>query len=489
MSQKISIAVHGYGTYAILYRHLIDCARTSAVDIDWSVLLPTSHHLKVLSEVVPTDRLLCLEHEQARSLTEKTDLSAFAKYPGNVYADIEAEKKVFKHRDGIEQVARAVEIYRIYRTFLERIKPTHLLMAHVETFDGKVLIGLARELNIEVLIPVDLRNIGGTFFSADSSEALPAYKVANEKFSALTRQYLGEFRGKPKPAFGTSVFGLSEQDEFLPLYQKPLARRVLDSAKRTIRNPRLFEPALLATSLKYTFPGIREAIRKSRASRNKKQYDIATLDKLPNKFVYYPLQTTPESSINTPAPYFIDQMRAIDAIRFAMPSDWTLIVKEHGASLDIRPGVFYKGLRRKAGVQIAYAHMPSVEIIKRAKVTISVTGTATLEAFLLGCPSLVLGGCFFAEYVGGICPIDQLPGRILSVSQNPPSDEKILKALMEIYDVRYECTVRPADEVQSFSNRLDNIQRILAGILDHIGRLRTASDSGASLRQAAETSH
>lgn len=482
---KISIAIHGYGTYAVLYRHLIDLAKTAAPDVEWAMLLPTSHHLEVLSEVVSEDRLLCLEHEQARNLSAKSDLTIFAGYQGNVYADIEAEKQVFKHRHAAEQVARAAEIYDIYRAFLERIKPTHLLMAHVETFDGKVLIGLAKELNISVLVPVDLRNIGGTFFSADASEALPSFKIANENFTPSARKYLDEFRFKPKRAVGESVFALSDDDQFLPLYKKPLMLRALGFIKRTIKNPRLFEPALLRISLKYAFPSIREAIRKVRGSRNKQQYDVAALEELPEKFVYYPLQTTPESSINTPAPYFVDQSRAIDAIRFAMPSDWTLIVKEHLASLDIRPRAFYKALRRKAGVQIAYAHMPSIELIKRAQVTISVTGTATLEAFLLGRPSLVLGGCFVAEYVGGICPIDQLPARIRNASQNPPSDQQVLKALQEIYDVRYECTVRPADEPGSFSNRLENVRRILAGVLDHIERSREAS---VSARKAASGS-
>ena len=51
---------------------------------------------------------------------------------------------------------------------------------------------------------------------------------------------------------------------------------------------------------------------------------------LPKRFIYYPLQVTPEASINTPAPYYVDQMRAIDALRLAMPPDCALVVKEHG---------------------------------------------------------------------------------------------------------------------------------------------------------------
>lgn len=475
MTRKISIVVHGYGTYAILYRHMIELAKATVPDVEWAMILPTSHHLEVVSEVIAADRLLCLEHRQARTLSEKLNLSELARYSGNIYADIETEKKVYKHRPSGEQVARAIEIYRIYRAFLERLKPTHLLLAHVETYEGKVLFGIANELNISVILPIDLRSLGGTAFCAGPDERLPDHQVANEAFSARAAHFLNEFRRNPKPSWNPGMFALPVGDEPLSRYEKPLARRALEFAKRTISNPRLFEPALLSTSLKYTFPWILNAVRSIRAFRNRRQFDIAALEEIPSKFIYYPLQTTPESSINTPAPYYIDQMRAIDAIRFAMPSEYTLIIKEHWASLDIRPLSFYKMLRRKAGVQVVPSSLSSIELIKRAQLTISVTGSATLEAFLLGRPSLVLGGCFIAGYLGGICPIDQLASRMRHAIENPPRDEDVLRALIEIYDVRYECLVRPADEPGYYSNRPENIRRMLGGILDHIERSRSYS--------------
>jgi hypothetical protein len=284
------------------------------------------------------------------------------------------------------------------------------------------------------------------------------------------------------------MFALPVGDEPLPLYEKPFLQRVLSFAKRTLKKPDLFEPILLATSVKYTFPKAVEAFRAIRASRNRRQFDLETLEELPEKFVYYPLQTTPESSINTPAPYFIDQMRAIDAIRFAMPSDSTLIVKEHWASLNIRPGSFYKALRRKAGVKVVHSNLSSVELIKRAQLTISVTGSATLEAYLLGRPSLVLGGCFIASYLGGVCSIDSLASRMQYAIDNPPRDEEVLKALTEIYDIRYECLIRPADEPGYYSNRPENIRRMLSSILDHIERSKNFFETGQGLvRGSVET--
>lgn len=470
MNSKISIAVHGYGTYAALYRNMIEHAKIAAPNVEWAMILPTSHHLDVVREVLSPDRLLCLEDVQSRTLPAEADPSEFIRYAGNVYADIETEKKVYKHRPAHEQVARAVEAYKMYRTFLERIKPTHMLFAHVETFEGKMLFAIAKELNISPILPVDLRSFGGVAFCSGPDETLPDYRAANKAFGSQATLFLDEFRKNPKPSWNPGMFALPVNDDPLPLYQKPFLQRALGFAKRTLKNPNLFEPVLLATSVKYAFPNAVEAFRAVRAARNRREFDLEKLEELPEKFIYYPLQTTPESSINTPAPYFIDQMRAIDAIRFAMPSDSTLIVKEHWASLNIRPRSFYKALRRKAGVKVVHSGLSSVELIKQAQLTISVTGSATLEAYLLGRPSLVLGGCFFASYLGGICPIDNLTSRIRYAIDNPPHDEDVLKAIAEIYDTRYECLIRPADEPGYYSNRPENIRRMLSAILDHIER-------------------
>lgn len=477
MTERIRIAVHGFGTYAIIYRHMIALARSEAPWVEWAMMLPTSHHLDVISEVIDDDKLICLEFERIEKYANLADATDIGEYRGNFFADIEVEKQVFKHRSALEQERRAFEIYQIYKNFLKRINPTHILMAHIETFDGKVLIGLAAELNIPLIVPTELRNIGGLIFSPDAAESVPAYRNSTPEYLAQAREFVTEFREKPKPASNPDLF-LVREDPVLPMYQKPFYRRVIDFVSRSLRNRELFEPALFMLSIKYAFPGIREAVRKFRGFRNGKKFDYRTIDEVLEKFIYFPLQTTPESSINTPAPYYIDQMRAIDAIRFAMPNDCKLVVKEHWASVGIRPPEFYKALQSKAGVRIAHFSIPSLELIKRAEVTMSVTGSATFEAFLLGRPSLVLGSCFIAEYLGGTCAIKDLPERIRAVST--PSDNAIANALAEIYSVRYECVFRPADEPGFYGNRPENVKRLLWGILDHIKRLKAVSPRVAS---------
>ncbi len=473
-SARRSVVIHGYGTYAITYRHMLELARSAAADIDWAIILPTSHHLDVLREVLSADRILCLEHEQSRCHPQP-DLAGLANYAGNIYADIEAEKQVYKHRPAGQQLARAAEAYTIYKRFLKERNATHLVLAHIETSEGKVLVSLARELGIPVIVPAGLRNIGGTAFTADECEQLPDYGRPTMEHFEEARRFLAAFRSDPTPAFIPEEFAVAGETP-LPIYRKPLLQRLRGFVHRALANPAMFEPALFQISLMYAFPNILGMIRGVRGWRNRNNFDVASLDELPAKFIYYPLQTTPESSINTPAPYFIDQMRAIDAIRMAMPSDHAVVVKEHWASIGIRSPSFYRTLRRKAGVRIAHFSLPSLELIRKAQVTISVTGTATLEAFLLGHPSLALGGCFMTEFLGGICRIGELRERIARACSNPPDDEAIVSALARTFSVRHKFVFRPADEPGHHGNKPENVRQLLQGLLTHLDMLDNMRD-------------
>ena len=98
MNDHPRIAIHGYGTYAISYRQMIEFAKVEAPDVEWAMLLPTSHHLDIVSEVLSKDRVLCLEEEQRRDSLTPVDMAELANYRGSIFVDIEAEKKVFKHR-------------------------------------------------------------------------------------------------------------------------------------------------------------------------------------------------------------------------------------------------------------------------------------------------------------------------------------------------------------------------------------------------------
>ena len=372
------VVLHGFGSFPIVFWHMIQHARSIDARIDWAIILTTDHHRELFVSLLGAERVTVLNHAGAERYPGTGDLV----YPGALYRDIEAEKRTFKYAPAGRQYARAMSLYRQVRDFMRGFGPTHALVSQVEGFDGKVFIAAAREYGAEVVVPTSCRNLGGTFFSPDDVESLPVYADGcDEGDRASAQAFIENFRHAPKPArWSPDVSG----DEVLDAFVPPLPVRAMGAARRWLATSGGFQWDYLRASFLNNLPFLRDRIWAARRRANERHCDIRSLEELPGRFIFYPLQYTPESSINTPAPYFLDQFRAIDAIRFAMPSDCVLVVKEHPACILLREGSFVRRLQNTSGVVVAHYGLSSLELVKRAGLTISVTGTATLEALLLG---------------------------------------------------------------------------------------------------------
>jgi hypothetical protein len=464
----MKIVLHGFGTYPFVFRHLVAAARKTAPQLEWAVILPNPHHRALMREVIDDNDILSLQDHLTRNIKPLRDASELGGYPGRIFANIEAEKYAFKHRRAWEQLARAAEIYRVYKAFLQRTKPTHILLPQIEGYEGRMLPHLASELGVDAMIPMPGRNLGGTFFSPDAEESLPPYREASPAKVAAARDFVARFRSEGVPATGPA--SIDQDDEILGSAGRPLPARAIDFVRRSVTRPDLFEVEHLRTSVLNNLPWFRDTMWRLNRKRSETEFDITQPEDLPKHFIYYPLQVTPESSINTPAPYFVDQLRAIDAIRFAMPNDHLLLIKEHPSAILTRPPSFVRSLRRRAGVAVAHFRTDSRALIERAALTISVTGTATLEAFLLGRPALTLGPAFIAPYLGGVCGVDELRARIHQAVDHAPGDDKVVQAVAEIFSVSYNFVLRPPGLPGEPGLRRGNIERMLAAILDHAAR-------------------
>lgn len=473
----MKIVLHGFGTYPFVFRHLVAAARKTAPQLQWAVILPNPHHRALMREVVDDNDILSLQDHLARDIKPLHDANELSSYPGRIFANIEAEKYAFKHRPAWEQLARATEIYRVYKAFLQQAKPTHILIPQIEGYEGRMLPHLAEELGIDVMIPVLGRNLGGTFFSPDAEESLPPYIQASPAGIEAARNFIARFRSEGVLATGPAR--TNPDDEILGSAGRTLPARAIDFVRRSVARPDLFEVEHLRTSVLNNLPWFRDAMWRLNCKRGEKEFDIPHLEDLPRHFVYYPLQVTPELSINTPAPYFVDQLRAIDAIRFAMPNDHLLMVKEHPSAILTRSPSFVRSLRRRAGVVVAHYRTDSRALIERAALTISITGTATLEAFLLGRPSLTLGPSFVARYLGGVCGLDELRPRIHQAIDHLPPDKAVIQAVAEVFSVSYDFALRPPGLPGEPGLRRGNIDRMLAAILDHAAR-ETTVERGAA---------
>ena len=125
---------------------------------------------------------------------------------------------------------------------------------------------------------------------------------------------------------------------------------------------------------------------------------IKPIINLPEKYDAFPIHFSPESSINTPAPFYIDQERVVDKILISRTGSNRLILKEHPAVLGYRPLKFYLKMKKKPFVDFIAASYDTKKMINGASHIYSVTGTVCLEAFLRGKQWTQLGENFLSEW-------------------------------------------------------------------------------------------
>lgn len=465
------VVLHGFGSFPIIFWHMIQHARSIGAPIDWAIILTTDHHRELFVSLLGDERVTVLKHVGEERYPGTGDLV----YPGPLYRDIEAEKRTFKYAPAGKQYGRAMSLYRQVRNFMWAFGPTHAFVSQVEGFDGKVFIAAAREFGAEVVVPTSCRNLGGTFFSPDDVESLPVYADGSAEPDRVAAQsFIESFRHAPKPArWNPDVTGDHLLDAFVP----PLPVRVVAAARRWLAIPGGFQWDYLRASFLNNLPFLRDAIWAARRRSNERHCDVRSLEDLPRKFIFYPLQYTPESSINTPAPYFLDQFRAIDAIRFAMPSDCVLVVKEHPACILLREGSFVRCLQNTGGVVVAHYGLSSLELVKRSGLTISVTGTATLEALLLGRRAITLGGSLVSGMLGNICPLSDLKRRISQELGAEIPDAEVVTAIATLFNVRYEVSFGSPGTPGEPVLRRKNIAYLTEAFIDHCRRVQLAATS------------
>jgi len=439
------ILCFGFGTTPIFFKALFNHSAKNEENITWSVVLPTSHHLKLMRELLPAEDIVCIQEQLPSLMKDALDLSIAKNYPGNLCRDIETKKITLKHRASARQIKTALATYIALKRFVLERKPDYVLYAQPpEGMDGMILAGVARELGVKLAVPHHTRNIGRSFFSHSEQEVLPEGYSQLSGAEEWANKFLSNFREEhiqPAPR------AIISEDEVISHKIPSRLERTIGFARRFFTEAENREIGILRVSLLNSwFPVYRDIYRGTRRYVNQFNYNCDKLEELPEKIIFYPLQYTPESSINVPAPYFVDQTRIIDAIRMVMPNDYQLVVKEHPACIFVRDGGFTKDLLRKAGVIVANYKINTQDIIKRSALTISVTGTAAFEAFLYGRASIVMGPTFFSKYLGGICGIDELPERIRKSVNMPITDEDILKALQQIYSLSADFVGRAPGE-------------------------------------------
>jgi hypothetical protein len=140
----------------------------------------------------------------------------------------------------------------------------------------------------------------------------------------------------------------------------------------------------------------------------------------------------------------------------------------------MRPIEFMQRLRNLPGVMSIKASVPAIEVINRAALTATVTGTAAFEATLLGRPAIAFGPGLSAWTIGHIAMMANLRTEILDAINAPPSDDFVIGQVAKLMSVRYPFYFDTAGLPGEPMLRLKNMQVFLSALLDHFERERSS---------------
>ena len=264
----------------------------------------------------------------------------------------------------------------------------YLILRYAES--RNIRVELLRSTKIKNYISFHNKLIGISSNIKQKIDFPPKY---SNDINSVVQDYLTNTRDR-----GAVYEGMHNSDFALKKFQLlKFSRTIISSLKNeyvrlndsTLRNdnhnPGFFVPALIDNIVTpVRAKSARNFIckhRKIRLNEFKKDYS----------FCLYPLHFEPEIALQIYGRPLQNQIETIRNIANSLPPGMILAVKEHPRSAGFRPVSYYQKISEIPNVIIEYAETPSINVVSKSKLIITVTGNIGLEALALKKPVIVLG--------------------------------------------------------------------------------------------------
>ena len=109
------------------------------------------------------------------------------------------------------------------------------------------------------------------------------------------------------------------------------------------------------------------------------------------RFVFFPLQTEPETGISFASPEYLSQHHAVIQVSRNLPAGMLLAVKDHFLIVGRRPPAFYDQIAELKNVVLLDAREHGFEAVRRCVAMANVVGHAGIEAASMGKPIVTFG--------------------------------------------------------------------------------------------------
>lgn len=213
---------------------------------------------------------------------------------------------------------------------------------------------------------------------------------------------------------------------------------------------------------------LRESVQMLYYGSRRRDAGNVALEELPLKFVYFPLHLQPEMVTDVLGDCYRNQLLALLRLRELAPDDVFIVVKENPKQTGlIRSPLFWERLSTIPNLLFVDDQTSSFELVNRAMLTATVTGTAGWEALCSGRPALAFGYAFWRNLPGAFSIFDEPDwAQIESFSFNRRAFEKGVEemsrhAYQGVADERY------AAIVEGYSAK-GNAAKLAKAIAEHL---------------------
>lgn len=468
----MKIFFYAFANTPYIFNEVIKLSQKKKHDIEWGMIYPRAVYKDTYPSVVDKNNVLYLYENFNKiysEISEKDISFNDEKWVDNIHTILESSKFGYKVEKSEKQLKVVYTIYQIYKEFLIKSEPNYIVFPDIETVNGVLLLNICRELDIETMVTAHARQFSVSFFSPDYKETLPTYignyndndKKQAELFldKKIEKAIIGNAREKQRIEICpiTNIFGRFINS--IKTYFKYESKGVFDTN--------------LYLRIRLNFEKYFELWREWFFNNYQiRFFHIKTeQDFIPENYIVFLLQVTPESSINTFERFFIEQERVIDLVRLNMPSNMMLLVKEHPAMRGMRSSRWYKKMHHKSGVQLVTHRVDTQLMVKNSKLVITVTGSVGIECYHMDKSVLMFGKNFISHFVDNVDSFTLLKKHIAELIYKKKFDsyeEKKIK-IAQLYNVGYDFFIH---EPFHFSKVMEvsNIEIFLEAILNHIER-------------------
>ena len=294
-----------------------------------------------------------------------------------------ADKSSYKKFNGNYQEHYMLCTSQIIFDYLNNVKPDYIFFPIIESTDAMIAFEIAKYLNIKTICYSHGRLINKSFFSSSYNETLPEYYKeikSNQRNEIEAKNIVQNFRNNPIPL--KYKYDSSSTDILVDEIQDNALKRLFLAFKNKYTIEKHNKFLKIWVKILVFFERLVVPLESFFYSFIEKYY-LKSVKTIPENFIFFPLHFSPESSINTPSPFYIDQIRVIDKILLTKEDNSLLIIKEHPAMFNKRSLSFYNQINKIPFVKIINKEISSIEILKKCSKVYSVTGTVCMEAFFL----------------------------------------------------------------------------------------------------------